>query len=208
MRAVLEAVSALLRYPGPDHAARVRSCLQEVPRDLPEARAALEAFHARTHGLSTEALQELYTRTFDLNPACSPELGWHLFGERYERGLFLVKLRQLMRRVELPETTELPDHLAGVLLLLPRLPMDEAADLAAACVLPAVATMRATLVDKGGKGEQPEGERAAHPYLALLDVVARLVEARCDLPRTPAAALPALRVVEGELDELDERTSP
>jgi nitrate reductase delta subunit len=205
MRAALEAASALLRYPGPDHAARVAACLAEVPPALGEARAALEAFDAAIRGLPTEALQELYTRTFDLNPACSPELGWHLFGERYERGLFLVKLRQLMRRVELPETTELPDHLAGVLRLLPRLPAEEAADLAAACVLPALATMRGTLAGKGQRGDAPAG---APPYLALLDLAARLVEASCGLPRTSAAAPPALRVVEDGPDELDERTAP
>ncbi len=188
MRTALEATSALLRYPGPDHPLRLERCLAAVPAALPEARACLQAFQERTRGLSTEALQELYTRTFDLNPASSPELGWHLFGDRYERGLFLVKLRQLMRRVELAETTELPDHLAGVLELLPRMPAEEAADLAAACVLPALAKMRGEL----------DAER--HPHLALLELAAGLIEAAWSLP--PAVAeRPALRVVEGELDE-------
>lgn len=196
MRGALEAVSAVLRYPGADHAERVERCLAAVPHHLAEARGSLEAFHARTRGLSTSQLQELYTRTFDLNPACSPELGWHLFGERYERGLFLVKLRQLMRRVELAETTELPDHLAGVLELLPRLGEEEAADLAAACVLPALAKMRETLEDE------------THPYLALLELAARLVEARWALPRATTPPAPALRVVGDEQHELDERSAP
>jgi nitrate reductase delta subunit len=164
-----------------------------VPPHAGEARAAIEAFHGRTRGLTTEELQELYTRTFDLNPVCSPELGWHLFGERYERGLFLVKLRRLMRRVALAETTELPDHLAGVLELLPRLGDDEAADLAAACVLPAVAKMGVGLDGKD------------NPYQTLLDLAARLVEARYGLPRAEAPRAPALRVVD---DGQDARTSP
>ncbi len=188
MRTALEATSALLRYPAPDHAVRVAQCLAAVPAALAEARACIQLFHERTRRLGTEELQELYTRTFDLNPACSPELGWHLFGERYERGLFMVKLRRLMRRAELPETGELPDHLAGVLELLPRMPAEEAAELAAACVLPALAKMRRELEDGGD-----------HPYLPLLDLAARLVEAGWSVPAVTAQEPPALPVMNSEL---------
>ena len=38
-----------------------------------------------------EQIQELYTRTFDINPVCTLEIGWHIFGEDYARGALLVK---------------------------------------------------------------------------------------------------------------------
>ena len=46
-----------------------------------------------SRGMSVEDLQELYTRTFDWNPDTSLEIGWHLYGENYERGEFLVEVR-------------------------------------------------------------------------------------------------------------------
>ena len=75
--------------------------------------------------------QELYVQTFEFNPACTLELGWHLFGENYERGEFLVRMRDLLRRHGIAESTELPDHLTHVLALVGRLDHEEAAELAA-----------------------------------------------------------------------------
>jgi nitrate reductase delta subunit len=61
-------------------------------------------------------LEELYTTTFDLNPVATLEIGWHLWGEQYERGRFLADLRGIQERIGITEATELPDHLT---LLLP-----------------------------------------------------------------------------------------
>lgn len=84
----------------------------------------LYGFFSSTEGLSPADLEELYTRTFDVNPITSLEIGWHLYGEAYERGAFLVKMRELLRQHGVPESTELPDHLVHVLQLLGR--MDDA----------------------------------------------------------------------------------
>lgn len=189
--AALDALAALLRYPGPDHALRVERCLRAVEEELPSGAALVVELRRRVQGLSTEALEELYTRTFDLDPVCAPELGWHLFGEQYERGLFLVKLKQLRRRVGLEEDgAELPDHLAGVLELLDRLPPAEAADLAWACVLPALEKMRQGLAGKES------------PYASALDLAAGLLEARHPPPppdeaeRHAPAPRPGLHVID------------
>ncbi|NJN14286.1 MAG: hypothetical protein HC813_01110 [Planctomycetes bacterium] len=76
-----------------------------------------------TFARSREAseMEELYTRTFDINPVCSLETGWQLFGEDYKRGAFLVEMRQRLQEAEIPEGTELPDHLGYTLRLLGRL---------------------------------------------------------------------------------------
>jgi nitrate reductase delta subunit len=125
----LDAFARALEYP------RAGECLSQFP------------------GETLESLQELYTRTFDLNPVCSLEIGWHLFGEEYERGAFLVKMRQELRAHAIPESTELPDHLTHVLRLMSNLEPDEAAALASRFVLPAIEKMLAGLEGKGNPYE-------------------------------------------------------
>ena len=88
------------------------------------------------------AAQELYVQTFEFNPACTLEIGWHLFGENYERGEFLVRMREQLRRYGIAESTELPDHLTHLLALIPRMDREEAAELAGQYVLPALARIR------------------------------------------------------------------
>jgi nitrate reductase delta subunit len=102
------------------------------------AHSALSEFAAKVGDLPFEAVQELYTQTFDWNPDTTLDIGWHLFGENYDRGDFLVKLRGAMREYGLPESGELPDHLSHVLPLLERMPAGESATFAAQFVLPAL----------------------------------------------------------------------
>lgn len=183
--AALDSLAALLRYPGPDHALRLDGCLRAVETDLPEGTALLAEFRRRVDGLSTETLQELFTQTFDLDPICSPELGWHLFGEQYERGLFLVKLKQLGRRLGLDDSVELPDHLSSVLELLGRMEPGEAAELARACVLPALEKMRRGLEAKDS------------PYASVLDLISVLLEPSYPPPPSEEAPRPAaLRAID------------
>jgi nitrate reductase delta subunit len=184
-RPALDAIAGLLGYPDRDYAGRVEACARAAGEAVPEGARLVEEFRRGIDSLATEELQELFTRTFDLDPACSAELGWHLFGEQYERGLFLVKMRRLMRELGLPESTELPDHLTHVLAVLGRMEAGAAAEFAWACVIPALARMRAEL------------ERRQSSFAKLLELAARVLEVRLSLP-PPAepAPLPALRVVE------------
>lgn len=147
MTAVLHSLADLLLYPrGPLHA-RIERCLAALdPGD--EAAAALRRFKQRIDGLSLTDLQEQYTAVFDMNPASTLDLGWHLFGETRERGGFLVVLRADLERVGVPEVTELPDHLFHVLMLLDREEPARAAVLAA-LVAPAVSAVRAALEERG-----------------------------------------------------------
>ncbi len=91
------------------------------------------------------AMQELYVETFEFNPACTLEIGWHLFGENYERGEFLVRMREQLRRYGVTESTELPDHLVHLLALIERMERDEAAELAGQYLLPALAKIHAAV---------------------------------------------------------------
>ena len=93
-------------------------------------------------------MQELYVQTFEFNPACTLEIGWHLFGENYERGEFLVRMREQLRRHGIAESSELPDHLTHLLVLIGRMEHPEAAELAGQFLLPALAKVREALQDK------------------------------------------------------------
>lgn len=131
-------LAGLLIYPEADYPQRVEASLQVAP---PECQRLLQPFADAVRGLELWQLQELFTRTCDMNPVCSLELGWHLFGENYERGLLLVRMRDELRKHGIHESSELPDHLTHVLELLACMEHDKAADFIAACVLPALEKM-------------------------------------------------------------------
>jgi nitrate reductase delta subunit len=85
----------------------------------------VNAFFDEIEHVAPEGMEELYTRTFDLNPVATLELGWHLWGEQYERGRFLADLRALQEGLGVEMTSELPDHLTVVLLTLARMESPE-----------------------------------------------------------------------------------
>lgn len=135
-------LAALLSYPGAgfrDAFGRARKVLSAL---APAAAAALEPFAAFVAASSDTELEEAFTHTFDLNPACALEIGWQLYGDDYKRGEFLVEMRRLMRRLEVPEDKELPDHLSHVLAVLPLMEDEQARELAEQKALPALAKIR------------------------------------------------------------------
>jgi nitrate reductase molybdenum cofactor assembly chaperone NarJ/NarW len=135
----LDRIAPLFAYPGDGYAAGVAESARDA--DLPP----LRAFASAVTALPTVQLQEQFVETFDLDPDCALDLGWHLFGERYERGEWLASLRGDLRRVGLEPSAELPDHLTNVLLLLAREDPARAADLAAR-VRPALDRLQAALM--------------------------------------------------------------
>lgn len=65
--------------------------------------------------LSQGELEELYTRTLDLNPECAPYLGYQMWGDSYKRGSLMSRLNQVMQENQIDLGGELPDHLVPVL---------------------------------------------------------------------------------------------
>jgi len=119
--------------------------------ELPEAAGEVSRFGEYLEQHPSWELEEAYTSTFDVNPACALEIGWHLFGEEYDRGLLLVRLREELRRYGLSESCELPDHLTHVLPLIAAMPEDEAQRFVTACVQPAMLKMQQALA----RGDSP-----------------------------------------------------
>ncbi len=177
-----DALSALLNYPDANYFARVLSC-GEALADDPGSETLLAAFAAAIRPLPLESLQELFIQTFDLSPVCTLEVGWHLYGENYERGAFLVRMREQLREHGLAESDELPDHLTHVLAVLGRMDCESGCEFAGRFVLPAMAKMM-----DGFKEKQ-------NPFENVMKAIWRNVHALC-----PEIALtasdPVLRVLE------------
>lgn len=157
-------LARLFRYPRQDYRETVELCRQALLPDSSEAARLLARFAEEIAPLSLETLEEVFTQTFDLNPVCCLELGWHLFGENYDRGELLVKVRHELRRHGVAESTELPDHLTHVLPLLGRMPPAEADSFARALVWPALKKMQAGL-----EGKNNPFQRILQAVPALLD---------------------------------------
>jgi nitrate reductase delta subunit len=158
-------LAVLLNYPDEgDFAAELGDCIAALEPSHPAAAEQLTPLRDRVRDMTLEEVQEMYTRTFDINPVCSLEVGWHIYGEDYARGALLVKMREQLREMNLPESVELPDHLTHVLALLGRLDGEAGDDFAGRYVLPALEKMIAGL-------QSPET-----PYLALLRAVEAVVK--------------------------------
>jgi nitrate reductase delta subunit len=171
------AFATLLTYPEVDYSQFVRSLTGVLP---PECLDHVAGFQSAVVGLSLEAQQELFTQTFDLNPVCSLELGWHLFGENYERGLLLVRMREELRAAGIAEQGELPDHLNYALRLLPTMSQERAMDFAGAIALPALMKM---LQAVRGKENPYEGLLSALAVMLHEDFPEiRLPEPKVELP--------------------------
>ncbi|MBI4581611.1 MAG: hypothetical protein HY718_18075 [Planctomycetes bacterium] len=181
----------LLVYPGADYPARIERCRQVLVASQPEAATLLREFEVGILSRGPVEREELFTRTFDCNPPCALEIGWHLFGESYDRGAFLVWMRGQLRRLAVPESTELPDHLTHVLAMLGRMDESEADSFAVQCVLPAVERILPALQDSG------------NPYEKLLAAIASTLRANHGTARPSRFRLPILRPEAGSAVELD-----
>lgn len=133
-----DALARLLAYPRPDFRDALAEALAAAPQPVATS---LARFDEAVAGLQPHELEEAFTTTFDLDPVAALEVGWHLFGDTYERGRFLVEMRQRLHRLGMSESGELPDHLATVLRVLPRLDARDAEQLVQGAVMPALHKM-------------------------------------------------------------------
>jgi nitrate reductase delta subunit len=141
----------LLEYPASNWESKIAACADND---------ALTKFRSGIAALSLSDLQELYTRTFDLNPVCALEVGYHLFGENYKRGEFLAHLRETEAPFDLGQENQLPDYLPVLLRLLTKLDDEELrSSLISQCMVPAIEKMLTSF-----KGTE-------NPYQFLLEVV-------------------------------------
>lgn len=183
-RRVLDLLAEILEYPQSDLTKPARECAELVLQQSPEAAAYLGEFHDFAATTPLGRLQEVYTGTFDLNAACDPYLGYHLFGESYKRSAFMLEMKERYKAHGFTvKANELPDHLAVVLRFLAA--CDDATlagELIEEGVLPVVKQMIGTSEEddpEAVEGEQPEpspGRKVYQQVLRALELVLMRVD--------------------------------
>ncbi|HSQ19014.1 MAG TPA: nitrate reductase molybdenum cofactor assembly chaperone, partial [Blastocatellia bacterium] len=177
----------LLDYPVADWQARCDECKELLTAESESFMSQFSLFASETERLSLSDLQELYTRTFDLSPVCALDIGYHLFGENYKRGVFLANLRKTEAPFDLGQEHQLPDYLPVLLRLLTKLDDEELRSaLIVDCMIPALEKMLKTL----SEGENPYRHLIelvrlvlqSDPGVALQESHVRRVRARASLP--------------------------
>ena len=160
-KSLLAAYGALLEYPGHDLQSGCESLQASLLELAPEAASWLEGFMALFGLLSRAALEEQYTRAFDLAPQAVPYLSVYLFGpEGTQRGPFMAGLNGAYAEAGFDGGSELPDHVSLVLRFLPLACDEDYQALRAWCLLPPIRQMARDL------------ERAANPYGHLMHSLA------------------------------------
>ncbi len=115
-----------------------------------KARKSLQEFRHAIDGMNTHDLQDLYTRTFDLNPMCSPALSVHLFGvESFKRSHLMVGLLDMYREANFPSRGESADHMSTVIQFLPFAGKEERRDILMLILVPGLTKIADFLESKG-----------------------------------------------------------
>jgi nitrate reductase molybdenum cofactor assembly chaperone len=178
MNHLYEILASSLEYPGEDWNTRLERCKQWLTIQEPDVAVQLLTFRRKVRKLPIEKLQELYTQTFDLNPVCTLDIGYHLFGENYKRGELLAKLRETEAPYELGQANQLPDHLPVLLRLLSKLEDEELRHaLIGELLIPALGKMLEAL------------SQTDNPYRDLIEVISNAL--KNEVPEGSASCQPA-----------------
>ena len=159
----LDGLGFALAYPRDGTGAPSPSVGRLLAATDPEAATAVGAFCEATAELGTSELEELYTRTFDLNPGLHPRGRLACLRRAVPARPFPGQTRELLSKVGIDERGELPDHLMSLLPAVARLAPDEAATFAGTYLVPAVDKMLEGLAGK------------ANPYEQILTAVRRVL---------------------------------
>jgi nitrate reductase assembly molybdenum cofactor insertion protein NarJ len=122
-----EQLAALFDYPERDYPTQLRRLCELLEGRYPLAAVELEAFAKALpsdgESFSVDALdevQEIFTRSFDVQSITTLSVGYVMFGDDYKRGELLVNLNREHNEAGVACGSELPDHLPTVLRLISR----------------------------------------------------------------------------------------
>ncbi|MDQ1338905.1 MAG: nitrate reductase molybdenum cofactor assembly chaperone NarJ/NarW [Campylobacterota bacterium] len=137
-------VAELLEYPSETFFDRLKNIGKVSSERYPEAVEELRVFE-KLLPQDIYELQELYCRSFEVQPLTSLYVGYVLFGDDYKRGEMLANLNVEHRKVGNELSSELPDFLPNVLKLITKLAekgdKETLEDVAVRVVAPAVKKM-------------------------------------------------------------------
>lgn len=170
----------LLDYPQANLNEAAVAC-EQLATDLdPAAAAPLAHFRAWLEQTPPGRVEEVYTAIFDLDVSRSPYAGYHLFGETYQRSVFLIGLKEWFAAAGFSSGQELPDHLAVLLRFLALCDEGDRRDeLIQDALLPALAKILAAGAGKGNEEEESSRHtdgNASSPYLQVLQSLQVVLE--------------------------------
>ena len=120
-------LAPLFEYPGQDYPARVKAVCKLLEGRYPLAAVDLNAFaialpsqNGAFPAPALDEMQEIFTRSFDVQSITTLSVGYIVFGDDYKRGELLVNLNREHREAGVDCGSELSDHLPNVLRLIAR----------------------------------------------------------------------------------------
>jgi nitrate reductase assembly molybdenum cofactor insertion protein NarJ len=135
-------IAPLFEYPDAGFPERVRRIKVFLDSDYPKAAGEIGKFLEFLPADDLVAMQELFTRSFDVQSIATLDLGYVLFGDDYKRGELLANLNREHVEAKNDCGTELADHLPNILRLISLLRDEELIeDLAYAIIGPALLEM-------------------------------------------------------------------
>ena len=135
-------LAPLLEYPDADFPARVRDIKDYLSGHYADAALELDRFMELLPADDVQAMQELFTRSFDVQAATTLDIGYVLFGDDYKRGILLANLNREHRNASIDTGTELADYVPNLLRLMAVMEDEEVLrDLAYAILGPALLEM-------------------------------------------------------------------
>lgn len=135
-------LALLFEYPNASFPGKVLEVKSFLDQNYSDAAKKLDQFIDHLPADDLLLMQELFTRSFDVQAIATLDLGYVLFGDDYKRGEMLANLNREHNEVGNDCGTELADHLPNVLRLMSVLPDEElVTDLAYAIVAPALQEM-------------------------------------------------------------------
>ena len=116
-----QTLAELFQYPRDDYREKVQMVDSILSNYYPETISDFKEFSAYVNKASHEALEELFSRTFDVQAITTLDIGYVLFGDDYKRGELLVNLNREHREAGNDCGNELADNLSNILRLLPKM---------------------------------------------------------------------------------------
>ena len=168
-------LAALFEYPAADYPQRVRDIQDFLDQRYLKAGAELDRFMAFLPTDDLMTMQELYTRSFDVQAVTTLDIGYVLFGDDYKRGETLANLNREHNETGIDCGTELADYLPNLLRLLAAHEDEELVyDLVNAILAPALRAMMSEF--DPGRVEKRNASYVKH-YKTLIETPAVGIEA-------------------------------
>ena len=158
-------LAEIFRYPTPERENFSGEWRKIIWNRLPELGHKLELFIAHVLEKTPAEQQEYYIATFDVQALCYLDIGYVLYGEDYNRGVFLANMKKEQERAANDCGSELPDHLPNMLTLLPKLSDESLAEeLMVSMMIPALEKMIESF------------QSGSNVYKGMLEILLRIME--------------------------------